>query len=342
MSVIRGTSLNGFPALVTELGGDPDSLLSRAGIKTEDVGRFDAFFTYLAFIHAVESAAAATNTPAFGRRLGERQGIEILGPVGVAARTSATVAEALTIFEQYLSAYSPAISVVLHRETDLAFLEFRILIAHPPAHAQAIELSLGVMLRVLRFLFGSGYAPTVVHVPHAPLSPREEYLRYFSCTPRFGSRRAGMAFPVEHLDRPLARDEMAHQVVLEYLDTVVDRHRPMMASSIRELIRQLLPAGVATVPVVADQFRLHPKAFRRRLTAEGTNFNSVVDDVRRELAERYLRDTNMELSHLARELGYAEQSVLSRSCQRWFGASPASLRSEWQSAQLSQTATSVP
>jgi len=34
----------------------------------------------------------------------------------------------------------------------------------------------------------------------------------------------------------------------------------------------------------------------------------------------------MSLSHLTRELGYAEQSVLSRSCRRWFGCGPSSYR----------------
>ncbi len=331
MSVIRGMSLTGFPALVSELGAEPETLLSRAGISRSDVGRFDAFFTYLAFIHAVESAAAATHTPEFGRRLAQRQGIEILGPVGVAAGTAATVAEAFAIFEQYLAAYSPAISVVIGAKGDHAFVEFKVLIAHPPAHPQSTELSLGVMLRVLRFLLGSRYAPTSVDLPHQPLVARAEYVRYFSCTPRFESRRAGFAIPAKDLDRPLARDAMAHQVVLEYLDTVVDRHRPAMASSIRELIRQLLPAGAATVPVIATQFRLHPMALRRRLVAEGTNFNAVVDDVRREMVEHYLRDTDVTLAHLARELGYAEQSVLNRSCRRWFGATPAALRTQWRS-----------
>ncbi len=335
MSVIRGTSLTGYPALVTELGADPEPLLARAGIRRSDVGRFDAFITYLALIHAVESGAAVTQTPDFGRRLAERQGIEILGPVGVAGRTSKTVAGAFETFEQYLGAYSPAISAAISQEPDneASFLEFKILIPYPPAHPQTTELSLGVMLRVLRFLLGAGYAPTVVHLPHPPLTARDEYLRYFACTPRFGSSRAGFIVPAEDLQRPLVRDEMAHRVVLDYLDTVIDRHRPTMSSSIRELIRQLLPTGAATVPVIADQFRLHPKALRRRLAAEGTNFNAVVDDVRRDMTERYLRDTDMTLTHLARQLGYAEQSVLSRSCHRWFGASPVSLRQKWQQAQ---------
>ena len=169
-----------------------------------------------------------------------------------------------------------------------------------------------------------------MHFPHSPLTAQQEYLKYFGCTPRFGSQRAGFTLAADDLRRPLVRDAMAHQVVLDYLDTVIDRQRPTMAASIRELVRQLLPAGAATVPVIADQFRLHPKALRRRLAAEGTNFNAVVDDVRREMAERYLRDTEVTLTHLARELGYAEQSVLSRSCQRWFGASPAALRATWR------------
>lgn len=332
--MIRGTCLTGYSALVAELGGDPDRLLAHAGINRSDVGRFDAFITYLALIHLVESAAAATQTPDFGRRLAERQGIEILGPVGVVGRTSETVAEAFANFERYLGAYSPAISVSISRATDDAssFLEFKILIPHPPAHPHTIELSLGVTLRVLRLLLGAGYAPVAVEIPHRPLTESTDYLRYFGCPPRFGSSRAGFTLKTEDLQRRLVRDEMAHRVVLDYLDSVVDRHPATISSSIRELIRQLLPTGSATVSVVAGQFRLHPKALQRRLVSEGTNFNAVVDDVRCEIAERYLRDTDMTLTHLARELGYAEQSVLSRSCQRWFGASPAALRGRWQHA----------
>lgn len=333
--MIRGTSLTGYPALVDELGGDSDALLSRAGIRRDDVARFDAFFTYLALIQALESAAAQTDTPDFGRRLGRRQGIEILGAVGVAARTAGTVAQALDTCEHYLAAYSPAISVSLSPMPDLrfCFFEFRVLLARPPAHPQVIELSLGVMLRVLRFLLGSTYAPTLVHVPHDPLGPREDYRRYFSGPTSFGARRAGFTIASDHLNRQLVRDEVAHRAMLEYLDSVIDRHDPGMITPVRELVRQLLPTGAACQPVIARQFRLHPKALQRRLAAEGTTFAALVDDVRRDMAQRYLRDTRMTLSHLARELGYAEQSVLTRSCQRWFGSSPSILREKWRSSE---------
>ncbi|HNM84933.1 MAG TPA: helix-turn-helix domain-containing protein, partial [Mycobacterium sp.] len=52
----------------------------------------------------------------------------------------------------------------------------------------------------------------------------------------------------------------------------------------------------------------------------------IVDTIRRERARRLLSGTAITLSHLARELGYAEQSVLTRSCKRWFGCGPAEYR----------------
>ncbi|MEE4023541.1 AraC family transcriptional regulator [Gordonia sp. PKS22-38] len=330
MSVVRGTSLTGFSDEVSTLGAEPSPILRRAGIRPGSIGDFDTFFTYVALIDALESAAAVTGAHDFGRRLARRQGIEILGPVGVAARTTSTVAEALSAFETYLSAYSPAITVQVQElpDTEIAFLEFRLLIADPPPHRQVIELSLGVTLRVLRFLLGTTYSPLTVHVPHEPLGDRTDYLHEFSCTPRFSEPRAGFTLQASDLARPLAADETAHRAIVTYLDGVIDRHDRQLSGSVRDLVRQLLPTGAATLPVTARQFRLHPKTLQRRLAAEGTTFAAVVDDVRRELAERWLRETDMTLSHLAHELGYAEQSVLTRSCRRWFGVSPARFRHE--------------
>ena len=79
--------------------------------------------------------------------------------------------------------------------------------------------------------------------------------------------------------------------------------------------------------LVAAQFDLHPRALYRRLAAENSTFGTLVDSVRREAAERYVRDTNISLSYLTRELGYAEQRMLSPACQRWFGCGPSAFRS---------------
>lgn len=332
MSVVRGTALSNYPGLVAELGGDPAALLSAAGIRDRDVGNYDAFISYRAAIQAIESAAHSTGAPDFGRRLAQRQGIEILGPVGVAARTAATVADALIIFSTYMSAYSPviAIRVAAVGDQQRSFLTVEFLLDRPPPHPQTTELALGVALRVLRFLMGSHYTPLSVHLPHDPLTTKAEYVRYFGCTPHFAERTAGFTVRTADLGRPLNRDDVAHRAVVDYLSRVAP-HNAGIVESVRTIVRQLLPTGAATLEVIAEQFHMHPKTLQRRLADENTTFATVLDEVRKDTADRYLRTTGISLSHLARELGYAEQSVLTRSSKRWFGTGPAAYRNRTRS-----------
>jgi AraC-like DNA-binding protein len=328
MSVVRGTALSNYPELVTELGGDPVALLSGAGIRPQDIGKQDVFVSLRGVTQAVETAAATTQTPDFGRRLAERQGIEILGPVGVAARTAATVGDATAIFATYMAAYSPALSVHVHplSTPGRSFFEFGILLRPLPPIGQSWELSLGVTLKVLRLLLGAPYNPLSVHLPNEQLTPAAEYVRYYGCTAYFAEPRAGFTIRTADLKRSLDHDKLAHEAVVQYLGGLVGTQEPGMTQSVRTIVRQLLPTGAVTLEVVAAQFNLHPKTLQRRLTAEGTSFSSLIDSVRQETAEHYLRDTEISLSHLSRELGYTEQSVLTRSCRRWFGTGPSGYR----------------
>jgi AraC-like DNA-binding protein len=326
-SVVRGTALSNYPRLVQELGGDPAELLRAAGIRPQDIDEYDVFIPFRGVITAVESAAIATGTHDFGRRLAQRQGIEILGPVGVAARTAATVADAFVIFENFMAAYSPAVSATItpSGRPGRSFFEFRVLLGSVGPIPQSMELSLGVSLRVFRLMMGADYAPVTVHLPHKAVSPAGDYRTYFGCVPRFGQRNAGFTLRTADLARPLEEDQLAHQAVVSYLNTITQRDASI-GQSTRTMVSQLLPTGAVTMKLIAAQLNLHPKALQRRLADEGQNFGDLVDDVRRAMAERYLRDTDMTLSHLTRELGYSEQSVLTRSCRRWFGAGPAAYR----------------
>ena len=230
----------------------------------------------------------------------------------------------MAIFAKYMAADSPAVSAHINALSapQQSFFEFRIMLRGLPSHSQTSELSLGVTLKVLRLLLGTYYAPLSVHFPHEPLTPAADYVHYYGCTAYFAEPRAGFTMRTADLQRPLDHDELAHQAVVEYLRGLVRVNRPGTAESVRTIARQLLPTGAATLEVVATQLTMHPKTLQRRLSAEDTSFSALIDSVRRDIAEHYLRDTEISLSHLARQLGYTEQSALTRSCQRWFGTGP--------------------
>lgn len=335
MSLIRGTSLLGFQQMVTELGGDPDALAREAQLPAEAIGDHDSFVSYRGVVALLESAAVSTGAPDFGRRLGSRQGLEILGPLGVAARTAATVGAALGAIEQYMAIYSPAIAITVRAAPGepLAVFDWRITVEHPPVHRQAAELALGVSLQVFQLLAGADFRPTSVQLRHEPLTDEASYAEYFGCPVQFAQATYGFRFRPPVLLRPLSSDSAVHAVVQEYLANVVAETGAGTVEVVLRLIRRMLPGDGPDLALVADQLALHPRTLQRELAAAGTSFAELVDGVRRQEAERYLTETTMPLGQLAGVLGYSEQSALSRACQRWFARSPSQVRREARSDQ---------
>ena len=328
MSLIRGTALQGFTDLVEELGGELQPLLDLAHLPAEAVGDQDSFVSYRSVVTALEAAAAATGADDFGRRLATRQGLEILGPLGVAARTAGTTGAALQAIEQYMTVYSPAIAITVTAppRSRMAELEWRIVVRRSPPHRQAAELALGVALRVLQLLAGADFRPRSVQLRHQPLGDPAAYRAYFGCPVEFAAERYAFRFPAAVLSRPLADDGDVHALAQQYLSTIAVPTASATADTVAELVRHKLPTGTHDLDVVAGQLALHRRTLQRQLAEQGTSFAALVDQVRRDEAERYLSETDMPLGQLAGLLGLSEQSALSRASRRWFGMPPKQVR----------------
>lgn len=329
MQLVRGSSLTGFIPLIAAHGGDPAAVLVLADLDADDIGQRDRHISLRSAIGAVETAATMLNVLDFGRQLATRQDIDVLGPVGVAARTAATVADAFAILDTYMGAYSPgiAIRIASHPDPGLCRLEYDFLLNPAPPQAQAIELALGVTLRVMHLFLGTAYHPVAVHLPHPALGTKTDYRRYFGCPPLFNELVSGFTMRATDLQRPLSHDPLAHQLAMTYLSTAFGDSTRGLAHNLCNVIRQLLPSGRLTSELAARHFGLHSKTLQRRLAAEHTTYAALVDHTRREVAHRLLLDTNLSLRQICHQLGYAEQSVLTRSCKRWFNATPSAYRS---------------
>ena len=81
---------------------------------------------------------------------------------------------------------------------------------------------------------------------------------------------------------------------------------------------------------VAAAPRISSRTLQRWLEEEGTSFQQLRDDTRRELAKQYLRESgSSSLTRVAALLGFEDQSSLSRACKRWFGESPGQYRARF-------------
>jgi AraC-like DNA-binding protein len=111
-----------------------------------------------------------------------------------------------------------------------------------------------------------------------------------------------------------------------FLESVSPAATEALEPHARAMVARLMRDGACTSTDVADAFSMHERTLQRRLKAEGTSFEAIRDDVRRDLAHGYLAQRNIPLAHVAELLGYAEASAFTRACQRWFGQAPREVR----------------
>ena len=73
---------------------------------------------------------------------------------------------------------------------------------------------------------------------------------------------------------------------------------------------------------IARAMAMSERNLQRRLAAEGTTFQSVLDAARRELAIRHLSDPGATVAKVAWLVGFSEPSAFHRAFRRWTGQSP--------------------
>jgi AraC-like DNA-binding protein len=321
--IVHAQMLRFFPELVEELGGDPYALLARAGVDTGHSA------SYRQAIQLLEHAAGELACPDFGLRLARMQGGgAMFGPLGLAMRHSRTFGEALAYVGDHAFAHSLAARITITRLPDGgAFSAHDILLDGLPVKTQLIEQVILVGHLAAMEITGDHARVRRVHFRHQPISPLRTYRRHFGCEVRFGQSADGVLFSAADLACPVVDpDAGAFARATAFIDRAFPRHLPPLHAQVRGLIMQRLGTGSCTNADVAAELHLHPRTLHRKLKAEGTSFQKIKDDVRRDAMLYYLRETRLDLTRISEQLGFAEQSVMTRSCNRWFAASPTRLR----------------
>lgn len=330
-SVVRIDALRNFREVVRSLGGNPEALLRRAQIDPELLANRHAVISYRTMVHLLERCASELNCSDFGLRLAEMQGgAKVLGPIEIAMRNSTSLRDALRYCADHIQAYSPSAQICLEPEAggDRTFVRFEILLAHLPFQRQAVEQALLLTQHAAHSISAGQARACEVWFSHEPLLSSMTYRGYFHAIVRFGQASNGLFFYNRDLVRAIADpDPQLYELATTYIETRFPSPTMTMTTRVRSIVGKLLIAGQCTNSRVASTLGLHPRTLQRRLREEGECFETIKDSVRRDVALRYLRQPDVPLIRVAEMLGYSEASVLSRSCYRWFSASPRQLRS---------------
>ena len=86
--------------------------------------------------------------------------------------------------------------------------------------------------------------------------------------------------------------------------------------------------GDISLPRIAAALETPPRTLQRRLAAANVSFSELLDAVRREQAQRYLKSRSLSLTEVALLLGFSEQSTFNHAFRGWFGIPPSAWRTQ--------------
>lgn len=319
-TLTRSASLTDFSKIATQCGLDPIALVRRVGLPIKCLSDPDMKVEARAVGKLLEIAAKEANEPAFGLRMAESRQLSNLGALGFLLRDEPTLRHALDAIVRHIRVHNEALVVQVEEAEDLVFIREAFVADHDGTMRQGAELALAVTHRLLTQFMGVTWRPRLICLAHSAPANRSVHYRLFGDRLAFGQEFNGMVCNRSDLEKP---NPSADPIMARYAQELVVAQAvsaPTFADQVRQLILYLLPLGQCRAEVVAQQLGCDRRTLTRRLAAEATGFQTLVDEHRRHMVGQFLQDASRPLSEVSGLLGFSAPSAFSRWYRGQFGA----------------------
>lgn len=295
----------------------------RPSVDPEERGRIDVERWEQLLVRAAEHL----NDRYLGLRLGELVEARHLGLVGHLLLASKDFGAALSRLEKYQRLIFDAIPMS-RRETDSAIemvwdiREFRtgVLVG---------ETGFATMVQFCRSLMQGDANPHSVDFAHPPPDDIRPFEDFFRCPVRFFCPEPILRVDHDLLRRSLRKTDAALELLLEqHVQKLLARlpRQDEIVMQVRRALGLCLRDGEPTAERVSNMLCVSRRTLQRRLKESGTQFRAEVNLVRSELADSYLKDSQLTLADIALLLGYSEHSAFTRAYRASHGITPQQAR----------------
>jgi AraC-like DNA-binding protein len=276
-----------------------------------------------------EFALASTGNPVLGIDAELAARFIDFEAVGYATLSSENLEAALREFARYLALISSATTFAIEPQGDDLWLVMGHTGYTRPVPPQRSAYSLLALLTLARWVTRREIRPLAAQFGfEAPGGNRAAFERAFGCPAKFMQpdnrllfARSDLALKLpSHNPQLLALHEQVLEERLAFLGS------DSLGLRVSEELMRRLARGEPRREEVAAALSLADRTLQRRLQAENTSFQKLLDDTRRELARKLLADPRCAIGEAAHRLGFADPSNFFRACRRWFGCAPGQYR----------------
>ena len=311
-----------------------DALLAAAGLGDEAALAARAQPFSLREVDALVAAAAHAGAgPELGLQVGQALRVSTHGTLGYALASSPSLRHALRAVERYGTLRNSSLSYRVRSTPTGADLELLERIDLGPTRGFYLSVMCLVLLQMIEAVVGPAAQQARLDVPLPESHWRARIERHFAGRVRYGAARLVFHLDAGLLEQPgLTADAQTHAQALEGCERQAAALLAATDLSCAERVRELLRGSAAqegrypTLDEAAQHFDITERTLIRRLQREGTRWQALLDESRKQRAWWYLLHTPHPVEEIAARLGYQDTRNFSRSFRRWHGSTPSAVR----------------
>ena len=322
--------LYSLQAALHSLGHDPQALFRRYRVSAAQLAEPQARISIPRFMRLGHAAIQLTGRADMGLLMGIHSQASHLGLPGVTAQCAPTLAQAfdtLVRFERLTSQNYRG-----HSAFQAPATRFYSISPYNAFNLFVVDSALASRMQLAKQLTGGAAQPREVHIEFPAPAYAERYEALFDCPVLFEQQHNQLLWEPDSLALPLQQSAPTTYTQLlalcqQQLEELT-RHRHLR-ERVEEILSPQLHSQLPTLDQVAARLGLPEWTLRRRLKAEAnTGFQDIIDEIRRDLAISYIRDTETALGEITFLLGFSSPAAFQRAFKRWTGIAPGQYRRE--------------
>ena len=324
---VRSASLGNYPEVARRHGLDPREMLRGARLNPAFLTNPDLRIATSSVATLLEESARKSACPTFGLEMAESWRMSDFGAVSLLLMHQRTLRDALEATIRYRHLLNDALSLVIEDAGPLVIVREELVGEGAARSRQSIELAIGVIFRMFRALLGSNWRPRRIQFAHPAPADLRVHHRIFGPNVEFNGDFNGIVCDAADLDRPNpSADPAMADHAKRYVESLPGSGAAGIAHDVRRSIYLLMPQGRASIEQVAQALGTNARALQRKLDETGDDFSTLLNDARRELAQRYLDNPAYSITQVGVLLGYNFPSSFTRWFVAQFKVSPARWR----------------
>ena len=321
--MFRGTKINVYIKLMATLGISAKQLLAKTGITPSHIKNPEGLITREMYHAALRNMMELSKNPGIAFSLGNVLEPGDLGIVGYAMLSSSTLRQVISIWQQYSNPLVGALANIDSALPANSGYEFTLSSSSQFEIFRRFEIeeSLVEGMKLVKIL--TGINPVVHRAKFSYPEPSYSalYKSFFTCPIQFNASKTVIRFLKPSLDSPLSTgNPELYKVCAEHCKEVL-QHLPN-AGPLYSSLRDLFLSGPGSLPdlhVAASKLGMSESNLRRKLRADGTNYQDLKDQFRLDLSFQLLTSGHMTPKEVAYFLGFTTPSSFYRTFKRWTG-----------------------